>query len=178
MAGAPKPKPEPKPAFLALRERAHALLVEHGSASDAELLAHVFGGTPPPALADHLLRPLLSDPRLTRAADGRWALAGRPSAPATGDLTGDLTLTSLAIAATGPRPTHHRVLQLAALHVVAGRVVGRFEATFNPGCRVPAYVARRAGVGESEVVLMGRSLGGAGGRRSHVRGSSSCRWVL
>jgi DNA polymerase III epsilon subunit-like protein len=53
-------------------------------------------------------------------------------------------VTALAIAATGPRPARHRLLGLAALHLDQAHVGARFSAAFNPGARVPRYVAERA----------------------------------
>lgn len=124
---------------LALRDRAYAFLVEHGCASDDELLRHVFGGTPPPGLRERLLEPLLDDPRLQRAHDA-WTLRSTDSPL---DVR-NVCVTALAIAATGPRPGRHRLLGLAALHLDQGQVVARFSAALNPGTRVPTYVAERA----------------------------------
>jgi hypothetical protein len=124
---------------LALRDRAYAFLVERGSASDDELLRHVFGGTPPPGVRERLLEPLLDDPRLQRTHGG-WSLR---SADTERDVR-NVCVTALAIAATGPRPTRHRLLGLAALHLDQGQVMARFTAAFNPGTRVPVYVAERA----------------------------------
>jgi DNA polymerase III epsilon subunit-like protein len=131
---------------LALRDRAYAFLVERGPATDADLLRHIFGGAVPAGLHDQLLRPLLDDPRLQRV-DGVWSLGRQPV-----DLPlNTLSVTALAISATGPRPARHALLGLAALHVQRSEVVGRFVAAFNPGARVPSYVAQRARLGRENI---------------------------
>jgi len=62
--------------YLALRDRAHALLLQIGAVAEETLLAHVYGGLTPPALRTQLSAPLVGDPRLQRLTDGRWTLRG------------------------------------------------------------------------------------------------------
>jgi DNA polymerase-3 subunit epsilon len=121
--------------FLALRDRAYAFLAQWEPATEEELLRHVYGGQTPAAVRAQLLAPLLSDPRLRQRPDGTWTTAGRRVVtPQT------LQVVALAVAATGPTPSRHRVVQLAAHHVETGV---RFQATVNPGGRVPGYVLER-----------------------------------
>ena len=60
-------------------------------------------------------------------------------------LDADLAWTSLALLASGPNPERGRVVCVAAVHVRGGVEVERFNATLNPGVRVPGYVAERLG---------------------------------
>ncbi len=138
---------QPTP-FLALRDRAVALVGSETSISDEQLLRHVYGGEPLPAIRDRLLAPLLADPRLTRFPDGHWALAAKAGRREPLIAT---PLTALALATTGPHPPRARVVQVTALHVQHGEVVERFSAMLNPGRRVPRYVLARAGV-EADVL--------------------------
>src|SRR5438067_12271046 len=62
---------------LELCERAFRFLSERDSASEDELLSHVFGGRPPAALGTRLVEPLLADPRLMQRPDGSWSLKAR-----------------------------------------------------------------------------------------------------
>ena len=135
--------------FLALRDRALALLAVRDTVSDAELLEHVYGGKLPPALSQRLLEPLLAEARIERLADGRWRAVGGHQPAAERLPLPDAPLTVAALAATGPRPRRSRILAISALHLAPlaeGAVVERFSATLNPGIRVPGYVVQRAGV--------------------------------
>src|SRR6266568_5015947 len=127
--------------FLALQDRAYAFLARSGTVTEDALLAHVYGGPPPPALREHLAAPLTGDPRIQRRADGRWGLVGKPAPDPVG-----LAFTSLALLATGPRPQRGRLVHVTALHVQDGHTIERFSATVQPGKRVPRYVAERLGL--------------------------------
>ncbi|MBV9327349.1 MAG: hypothetical protein JO352_26705 [Chloroflexi bacterium] len=127
-------------AGLELRDRAFRFVSERGSATDAEVLAHVYGGSIPSALRAKLAEPLLADPRLELRPDGTWTV--RMAVQARG-------FTALAIAPTGPTPRRARLVRIVALHLNAGEVVERFDVTLNPGARVPRYALDRVGL-ESE----------------------------
>jgi len=131
--------------FLALRDRAYAFVAANGLVPEAALLAHVYGGSPPPALQAQLAAPLLEDPRLERRPDGGWAAIDARATTESASLN-DLALTALAVAASGPSPTRGRVVRLCAVHVRWGRPIERFEVTVNPGRRVPRYVTERLGL--------------------------------
>jgi hypothetical protein len=136
---------EPAQGFLALRDRAHALVVARGVVSEEALLTHVYGGRPPFALRATFAAPLLGDPRLERRADGAWtATSTRP--PSEHAHLRELALTTLALAASGPSPGRGRVVRVCALHTRAGTTLERFTATVDPGGRVPRYVAERLGL--------------------------------
>jgi DNA polymerase III epsilon subunit-like protein len=124
-------------AGLELRDRAFQFVSRCGSASEEEVLAHVYGGAMPAALRGKLAGPLLADPRLERQSDGRWTV--RSESPAAG-------FTALAIVASGPAPRRARLVGLAALHVNAGEVVERFALALDPGVRVPRYALDRLGL--------------------------------
>jgi DNA polymerase III epsilon subunit-like protein len=127
--------------FLALRDRAYAFVARAGHVTEEALLAHVYGGLPPPALRAQLAAPLSGDPRIQRRADGRWGLVGKPAPDPV-----SLAFTSLALLATGPNPERGRLVHVTALHVQGGNTVERFSATVHPGKRVPRYVAQRLGL--------------------------------
>jgi DNA polymerase III epsilon subunit-like protein len=129
--------------FLALRDRAFALLSERASASETELLEYVYGGRLPALVRSQLLEPLLNDPRLERDPRGDWRIA-RPPQPAEGST--HIPVTALALVATGPRPPRGCIVSLAALHVRDGQVVERFTTRVRPAARVPKYVAEHVGI--------------------------------
>jgi DNA polymerase III epsilon subunit-like protein len=129
--------------FLALRDRAVALVTSMHPIDEADLLRHVYGGQLPASLQAQLLAPLLEEPRLRRLDDGRWTVA---EVPAQHQPLAGLAFTTLALTTTGPDPKRARIVRMAALHVQDGEVVERFSATVNPGVRVPGYVAQRAGI--------------------------------
>ena len=124
--------------FVALRDRAYAFLVRRGSADEAALLSHVYGGFAPPALRAKLAAPLEGDPRLERGQDSTWTLRGRAHVPR--------GFTALALVATGPTPGRGRIVRVSARAVLPGEISERFEVTLNPGKRVPRYVAARLGL--------------------------------
>jgi DNA polymerase III subunit epsilon len=124
------------PAYLALCDRAYALLVERGAVAEGDLLAHVFGGAAPAAVREHLLGPLRRDPRV-RCAEGVWTLAA--AADRDTELS-TLCVACLSIAATGPRPDRDRLLRVAAARTDRA---ARFAITLNPAARIPRYVGRR-----------------------------------
>jgi DNA polymerase III epsilon subunit-like protein len=124
--------------FLALRDRAYEFLVGRGSADEAALLAHVYGGSTPLAIRAKLAAPLAGDPRLERGQDGTWTLRDRTRVPP--------GFTALALVATGPTPGRGRIVQVSAQSVQSGQTIERFEVTLNPGKRVPRYVAARMGL--------------------------------
>src|SRR5207302_1439135 len=122
-------------------DRAYAFLAQAGEVTEDALLAHVYGGAPPPALREQLAAPLAGDPRIQRREDGRWGLVGKPMPDPV-----SLAFTALALLVTGPRPDRGRLVHVTALHLRDGNVVERFSATVHPGKRVPRYVAERLGL--------------------------------
>ena len=124
-------------AGLELRDRAFRYVAEHASATDEEVLAHVYGGPTPAALRATLADPLLTDPRLERRPDGRWGV--RSAAASTGFI-------ALTIVASGPSPGRAHLVKLVALHIQAEDVVERFDVTLDPGVRVPRYALDRLGL--------------------------------
>ena len=127
--------------FLALRDKAYALLCERGALDEGELLRHVYGGAAPDALRSRLSAPLLEDARFARDPQGTWRVI-EAAAPA----AGLSAFTALALATTGPSPARARIVCVAALHATDGTVDERFMATVHPGVRVPRYVADRLGL--------------------------------
>lgn len=128
-------------AALALRDRAYHFVLERGSASEEEVLAHVYGGSAPAALRSRLAEPLLADGRLERRADGRWT-----ARVAAAEAIPEQAFTALAVAATSATVSRARLVRLFALHVAHGQIVERFDVVLNPQRRVPRYVAERAGI--------------------------------
>jgi DNA polymerase III epsilon subunit-like protein len=126
-------------AGLELRDRAVRFIAERGSATDEDVLAHVYGGSTPPALRRTLAAPLLADPRLERGADGQWRVRSTFEASTRG-------FTALALVASGPTPGRAHVVGIVALHVDGDDVVERFGVTLNPGVRVPRYALDRLGI--------------------------------
>jgi DNA polymerase III epsilon subunit-like protein len=127
-------------ASLELCDRAVRLISERGVVPEADLLAHVYGGSVPDALRLQFVQPLLADGRLRRDSTGHWSLQVSSTA------ADGRAFTALALAATGPTPGRARLVRLVARHVENGETVERFDATFDPRRRVPRYVAARAGL--------------------------------
>jgi len=133
--------------LLVLRDRAVAALLAHGPLSQDEVLRHVYGGLPPPALRAQLARPLLEDPRLEQQPDGSWVHRRAPHDALDLDTDSQSSrLTVLALATSGPSPGRGRIVHLAARHVDDGRMGARFSAAVQPGVRLPRYVAARLGL--------------------------------
>jgi DNA polymerase III epsilon subunit-like protein len=128
-------------AALELRERAFRFIEQHHRVSEEAVLAHVYGGALPSGLRGKLAAPLLADARLERDADGLWSV--RLASKNLGSAT---TFTALVVVPSGPNPTRARLVRLVAFHVQDEHVVAHFDATLNPGRRVPRYVADRVGV--------------------------------
>src|SRR5262245_19417230 len=93
---------------LELRDRAVRFVVDRGAATEDAVLAHVYGGSTPPALRATLAAPLLADPRLERGADGQWRPRSTAATPG---------FTALGLVASGPRPERARVVGMHALHI-------------------------------------------------------------
>src|SRR5262245_14245260 len=128
-------------AALELRERAFRFIAQHDRVSEEAVLAHVYGGALPGGLRAKLATPLLADARLERDADGLWSVRVTSE-----KLSSAIAFTALVVVPSGPNPTRARLVRLVALHVEGEQVVARFDATLNPGRRVPRYVADRVGV--------------------------------
>lgn len=124
------------PRLIALCDRAYEALGSCEPLDEETLLAHVYGGVPPPAVRPQLLQPLLNDPRLERDANGSWFRRGAADSHAD-------ELTVLALATTGPTPGRGRIVHISALHVSGETVVRRFSTTVRPERRVPGYVSTR-----------------------------------
>lgn len=127
-------------AALELCDRAVRFVTERGSASDADLLTHVYGGSTPVAVRAQLLEPMLADARLQRDASGQWLLRGHA------DQVSAAAFTALALVTTGPTPGRARLVRITALHASNEQVLERFDAILDPQRRVPSYAAARAGL--------------------------------
>ena len=137
-------------AYAALADRAYAFLRQaRGRAPEGELAAALFGATAKGPLWARLLGDVLGgDRRFLRSADGAWSLA---------DLSPLLTPLAEAefvvvdIETTGLKPWRHRVLEVAALRLVGGRVVDAYAVLVNPGRRLPGYLRDLMGLAESDL---------------------------
>src|SRR4051812_46826539 len=94
-----------------LCDRAFRFLSGRETASEDELLQHVYGGAAPIGLHRRFLEPLEADPRLIRRADGRWSVRHAERVD-----PGARAVTTLALAATGPSPSRARIVRICALH--------------------------------------------------------------
>ncbi|MBA2446964.1 MAG: hypothetical protein H0V51_02950 [Chloroflexi bacterium] len=135
-------------AFRTLGERAFELLATRGDGvSEAELASHVFGSAGGTRWRAMLQRVLEADLRFERGQEG-WRIAA--SAASSGGSASDIV--GLALAATGPDPTRHRVVRVSAVRIVSGQISGRFDVVVNPGRQPPNYLlhAARLGIEEAE----------------------------
>ncbi|MHB1133043.1 MAG: exonuclease domain-containing protein [Chloroflexota bacterium] len=135
----------PADRYAALAWRADAFLRARGGvASEAELVAELFGPTARGPVFSRLLAQVLADdPRFARAPDGSWVLPGRQAGAR---LVAESEFVILDLETTGLKPWRSGVHELAALRWREGAVVGTFAAVLNPGHRLPAYLASLTGL--------------------------------
>jgi DNA polymerase-3 subunit epsilon len=134
-----------------LADRARLLLrAGGGRATPADLLAGLFGSSADPARWGRLVADLLEPlPDVQVCPDGSWELVA--AGPPVGAGLASGVFVALATASTAADPWLGRLVSLGAVRMQAGQPAGRFEATFNPRCRLPRYVAAATGLSQAEV---------------------------
>jgi DNA polymerase III epsilon subunit family exonuclease len=126
--------------------------LEAGPVASGPLVRDVLGlARTPRGMAERIARTLLdADPRVTRTADGRWALAAGGGAG--GGVSASPTLDACRFAvvdveATGTSPQRgHRVLEIAVATIEGGAVRLAYETLVNPGIPIAPFVTRLTGI--------------------------------
>lgn len=102
------------------------------------------------AVADRLAHALVgADPRVTRIADGRWALIPGPGGSPALDTC---RFAVVDVETTGTRPSHgDRIMEVAVAILEAGRVALAFESLVNPEMAISPFAARLTGISDDQV---------------------------
>jgi DNA polymerase III subunit epsilon len=134
-----------------LIERALAMLAE-GPRSTERLAREVLALRGNPRAAAAAVFALLgTDSRVGVDGAGNWSLTAPPIAPGQEPLREQEWIV-VDVETTGGAPSRgHRVIEVAAVHVARGRIVGEFSTLVNPGRRVPRIITSLTGITEEMV---------------------------
>jgi DNA polymerase-3 subunit epsilon len=132
-----------------VKQKIHDYLLQRpAGASPRELLDLIF--TAPgsdPEFGPRFLETLLGDdPRFTwRAELGRWGVSAHASLARPLE---DVSFVVLDLETTGISNSASGIMEIGAVRVQAGRVVGEFSQLVNPNVKIPPFVARLTGIDE------------------------------
>lgn len=105
----------------------------------------------PPAAASAIFTLLGSDPRFAVDRQGVWTLADAPGAGPLPPLRQEEWVV-VDVETTGGSPRHgHRVTEVAAVCVSAGRISRTFSTLVNPGRRIPPMITSLTGISDEMV---------------------------
>ncbi|MFN2420897.1 MAG: PolC-type DNA polymerase III [Gemmatimonadota bacterium] len=130
----------------ALRDRACTCLAERPLPAEL-LVRRVFGfRRVEPHLAERLVGTLLNqDPGFERTDEGWWRLA-RFSLTGPPRPLSEIPFVVVDVETTGGYPVRDRIIEIAAVRVIGGRVVGEWSSLVDPGRSIPPFVARLTGI--------------------------------
>lgn len=131
----------------ALRELARTCLAERPLSSDrvARRVLSVATLVEPP-LAERLVATLLGDdPAFERTAEGLWRLASRPPAGPSRALH-EIPFVVVDVETTGGRPPRDRIIEIAGVRVIGGRIRDHWSSLVDPGRPIPPFVGRLTGI--------------------------------
>lgn len=155
-----------------LRDRAARILGR--SALPSEILAlQLFRLRQVPGpLADRLVHEVLKgDPEFRREDAGVWRYCP-PGAWSPTMRLAELTYSVVDVETTGGAPRRgHRVLEVAAVKVRGGELVGRFVALVNPERPIPPFVRRLTGITDAMLANAPRFADVAGSLQAFLAGS-------
>lgn len=122
-----------------------------GPVHTLELAREVLGLRGHPGAASAAVFQLLgADPRFLVDAEGMWRLA--PDASAPGPALGDVRFAVVDVETTGGRVEGgHRIVEIAIVEVLAGRIVDEYRTLVNPGRHVPTIITRLTGITQEMV---------------------------
>lgn len=135
----------------ALRQLARACLANQPL--PAELVArrvfHLRGAGAP--VAERLVDTLLGDdPGFERTLEGLWRIGAPPPETPLRPLR-EIPFVIVDVETTGGRPLCDRIIEIAAVRVVGGRVVAEWASLVDPGRPIPPFVARLTGIDDRAV---------------------------
>lgn len=119
-----------------------------------ELARAVFGlRRAPEALTRRLLAELLgADARVTKNGEGVWRLVPESSREAADRSLRTIPYVVVDVETTSGSPDRGgRILEIAAVRVEGGRVVGEFSTLVDPGVPVPPWISRLTGITDAMV---------------------------
>jgi DNA polymerase III subunit epsilon len=119
----------------------------------AELAEQVLGLRGNPQAAALAVFTLLgSDSRFQVDGGGVWSLAGAGASPLLPAALLEEEWVVVDVETTGGSPEHgHRITEIAAVRVSAGRVTERFSTLVNPGRRIPGMITALTGISDQMV---------------------------
>lgn len=120
--------------------------VEHlgGAATEAQLIAFVFGSTGSPRIWQPLLTQILNaEERLTLRPDGLWVLNDLCPASETSLLS---DFVAVDVETTGLQPRRQRIIEVAMIRFADGREIGRYHSLVNPERQLPKYIVKLTGI--------------------------------
>ena len=130
-------------------------LLSTGPAPTADVARRVLGITHANGAAAAAVFSLLGgDPRFAVTGDGAWSLApARPAVPAAvAKPLRDEEWVVVDLETTGGSPKRgHRVTEVAAVRVSAGRIAGTYATLVNPGRRIPGMITSLTGITDAMV---------------------------
>ncbi len=128
----------------ALRHAARACLSERPLPAEAIARRVLRFRRVEPAIAERLVSVLMTDdPAFERTADGLWGL-GRTLGRARS--LREIPFVVVDVETTGGCPPRDRIIEIAAVRVVDGRIVQEWTSLVDPGRPVPPFVARLTGI--------------------------------
>lgn len=133
--------------FLSQRAR-DFVLASGGKATEDRLIEHIFGSTRTPELWRSLFYAVMQEtPELRVRGDREWVLA--ESEPQIDLAFPDFV--ALDVETTGLRPASNRVIEIGLIRYSRGEPVERFSTLFDPGRKLPAYIARLTGIRDADL---------------------------
>jgi DNA polymerase III epsilon subunit family exonuclease len=130
----------------ALRDLARSCLAER--ALPSELVARRVLGfrRVDPRLAERLVGTLLAhDPGFERTLEGYWRLARFPLAGPPRRLD-EVPFVVVDVETTGGCPPRDRIIEIAAIRLIGGRIEEEWASLVDPGRPIPPFVARLTGI--------------------------------
>jgi DNA polymerase-3 subunit epsilon len=133
----------------ALRDLARACLAERPLPADTVARRVLRFTRVEGPLAERLVGTLLGeDPAFERSGEGLWRLARPPLAGPVRRLH-EIPFVVVDVEATGGRPPRDRIIEIAAVRVIGGRIREEWATLVDPGRPIPPFVARLTGIDAS-----------------------------
>jgi len=123
--------------------------LENGPRTTAEIAEEVMALRGNPRVAAAAVFALLgSEPRVCVDGAGVWSLADDREVRSTGPFLAEEWVV-VDVETTGGSPDRgHRIIEIAAVHVSGGRIVGKYASLVNPRRPVPRMITSLTGIGD------------------------------
>jgi DNA polymerase-3 subunit epsilon len=130
----------------ALRDLAHTCLAEQPLPAPALARRVMALRRVHPPLAERLVGIVLgADPAFERTGEGLWRLARAPLAGPSRRLH-EVPFVVVDVETTGGLPPRDRIIEIAGVRVVGGRIREEWSSLVDPGRPIPTFVARLTGI--------------------------------